>query len=296
MTPFLPAGGASTLVLTFDQAVSVGGAAAAVTEGVGAISGIPVATGNTVTVALSGVADRQAVAVTLTGVTPAGGGTASDVTVSFARLAGDLNQDGAVNAADITPIRQFYGQYANATNFTADANGDGVINAADVTTIQNNYGTVVLSFEQTWDFAYTGHFYHRRSALELTLYRGYTADLGRWQSRDPIESVTGKMAEMLPEGPNLYSYVGNNPLNGTDLLGLRGNLGIKCPCGQHKELYWDDGKAGSAAGEMTGGFAGGAGLFGAGLVRSLTPAATAWGGISLYVGALAGWTYHCVPD
>jgi hypothetical protein len=41
-----------------------------------------------------------------------------------------------------------------------------------------------------------------------------------WLSADPIESVTGEMAEMLPEGSNLYSYIGNTPINGIDADGL----------------------------------------------------------------------------
>jgi len=36
------------------------------------------------------------------------------------------------------------------------------------------------------DFGFTGHCYHQPSELNLALYRGYDADLGRWISRDPI--------------------------------------------------------------------------------------------------------------
>ena len=71
------------------------------------------------------------------------------------------------------------------------------------------------------DFLYTGHYQHQASGLALTYFRAYHADLGRWLSRDPIESVTGEMPEMLPEGPNLYAYVGNNPVNHLDPLGLK---------------------------------------------------------------------------
>ena len=64
------------------------------------------------------------------------------------------------------------------------------------------------------DFGYTGHYFHAPSSLNLTLYRAYNPTLGRWLSRDPIAN-----AELLPEGPNLYTYVANNPPNWTDRYG-----------------------------------------------------------------------------
>ena len=57
------------------------------------------------------------------------------------------------------------------------------------------------------------------------------------------------------------------------------------------KIVWNSSQAGNAAGAMTGGFGGGAALFGAGLVPALNPAATLMGGLSLYVGILAGFTY-----
>jgi RHS repeat-associated protein len=65
------------------------------------------------------------------------------------------------------------------------------------------------------DVGFTGHYYHQPSALNLALYRAYDANLGRWISRDPAEN-----AESLQEGPNLYSYVANNPVKWIDPLGL----------------------------------------------------------------------------
>ncbi|MDZ4744162.1 MAG: RHS repeat-associated core domain-containing protein, partial [Verrucomicrobiota bacterium] len=57
------------------------------------------------------------------------------------------------------------------------------------------------------DFKFTGHFYHVKSKLHLTLYRAYDADTGRWISRDPIGENGGI---------NLYGYVANNPVNWVD--------------------------------------------------------------------------------
>jgi RHS repeat-associated protein len=58
---------------------------------------------------------------------------------------------------------------------------------------------------------FTGHFFHERSALLLAPYRAYDPEQGRWLSRDPIAENGGI---------NLYSYVGNNPINFVDPLGL----------------------------------------------------------------------------
>ncbi|HKP94564.1 MAG TPA: RHS repeat-associated core domain-containing protein [Fibrobacteria bacterium] len=61
------------------------------------------------------------------------------------------------------------------------------------------------------DFGFTGHYLHAASELYLTKYRAYSPGLGRWISRDPIGEK---------DGPNLYAYVANSPINWTDPLGL----------------------------------------------------------------------------
>lgn len=61
------------------------------------------------------------------------------------------------------------------------------------------------------DFLYTGHFNHGASDLHLAQYRAYDSELGRWLSRDPAGFI---------DGPNLYAYVGNDPANKIDPLGL----------------------------------------------------------------------------
>ncbi|RYZ70110.1 MAG: hypothetical protein EOP09_06590, partial [Proteobacteria bacterium] len=74
------------------------------------------------------------------------------------------------------------------------------------------YGAVTkLGGDFDAQFRYTGHLYHSVSNLHLALYRAYDPELGRWISRDPLKS-----AELLPEGTNLYNYVGGNPTNFVD--------------------------------------------------------------------------------
>jgi RHS repeat-associated protein len=75
------------------------------------------------------------------------------------------------------------------------------------------------------DLGYTGHITQPSPVsgqveLVLTHFRAYDAELGRWLSPDPLESVTGEMAEILAEGPNLYAYVGNRVITYIDRFGL----------------------------------------------------------------------------
>ncbi len=64
------------------------------------------------------------------------------------------------------------------------------------------------------DFGFAGMFWSGEAELALTWFRSYSPSLGRWLSRDPLDQ-----AEM-DEGPNLYAYVRNNPINLIDPLGL----------------------------------------------------------------------------
>jgi RHS repeat-associated protein len=61
------------------------------------------------------------------------------------------------------------------------------------------------------DFTFTGHYTHRVSGLLMASYRVYSADVGRWLNRDPLEERAGL---------NLYAYCGNDPINCVDPLGL----------------------------------------------------------------------------
>jgi RHS repeat-associated protein len=76
-------------------------------------------------------------------------------------------------------------------------------------------------------FLTIGRYYHHEgSGLEFALYRAYDPALGRWLSRDPI-----KNPEMLTEGPNMFWYVGNNPINRFDPDGRKPKV-PKCGSGE----------------------------------------------------------------
>lgn len=64
------------------------------------------------------------------------------------------------------------------------------------------------------DFGFAGMFWASEAGLAITRYRSYDPHLGRWLSRDPLDNAE------VEEGPNLYAYVGNNPINLVDPLGL----------------------------------------------------------------------------
>jgi RHS repeat-associated protein len=61
------------------------------------------------------------------------------------------------------------------------------------------------------DFGFTGFYYDQATGLNLTRFRFYDANLGRWLNRDPAGE---------DGGINLYAYVGNNPINWIDPFGL----------------------------------------------------------------------------
>ncbi len=74
------------------------------------------------------------------------------------------------------------------------------------------YGRMTkISGDRDTVFGFTGHFWHAQSGLNLTLYRAYDPNLGRWISRDPIKESGGI---------NLYGYVDNDPINYVDPYGL----------------------------------------------------------------------------
>jgi len=64
------------------------------------------------------------------------------------------------------------------------------------------------------DFGFAAMLFANEVGVSLTRFRVYETGQGRWLSRDPLARAE------VNEGPNLYAYAGNNPVNLTDPLGL----------------------------------------------------------------------------
>jgi RHS repeat-associated protein len=210
--------GSYTVLLTFDRTIVLDPTApttAKIVSGVGTVNGMPSSTpgGNTVTVQLSGVADRQTITLEVDNVKglattiPPTLTTRAKVQVAMSVLIGDVNQDGAVTVTDVSLIQAMARRPVDASTFTRDVNANGVIDGNDVSAGESSEVQGASLFP---DFAYTGHYYHARSGLYFAPGRVYTPSLGRWLSRDPIGERGGL---------NLYGYVENNPLSHTDPRG-----------------------------------------------------------------------------
>jgi outer membrane protein assembly factor BamB len=127
-----------TQVFTFTNNVTSGNAS--VTGGIGSVSGMPVFSGNTMTVNLTGVANAQTLTVTLSGVTDEFSQVLPDTPVSVNMLIGDTNGNGVVNATDVAQTKAQVGQPVTSSNFRTDVNASGIINATDVAIVKAHSG------------------------------------------------------------------------------------------------------------------------------------------------------------
>jgi hypothetical protein len=131
-------GGAHTLVFTFSNNVVSGNAA--VTSGIGSVTGGPTFSGNTMTVNLSGVIDVQTITVTLSNVTDSFSQVLPDTAVSVNMLIGDTNGNKAVSASDVAQTKAQSGATVTAANFREDINASGSVSASDVAQVKANAG------------------------------------------------------------------------------------------------------------------------------------------------------------
>jgi RHS repeat-associated protein len=75
-----------------------------------------------------------------------------------------------------------------------------------------------LSGDLDADFGFGGMLWATEANLYVTHFRAYDPNLGRWLSRDPLRGAEAR------QGPNLYAYVGNEPVSRSDPSGLAPTL------------------------------------------------------------------------
>ncbi len=140
-----------TMVVTFSAGVAVTGSPQAqvtsgsATIGSGGVSngGVVDISGPAVTIPLTNVANVQTISVRLNGVNSISGigSVPVNVDVRMSLLQGDVNGNGAVNAADVSVCKSHIGEAVNSTNFAADVNANGLINATDAAIVKAHIGT-----------------------------------------------------------------------------------------------------------------------------------------------------------
>jgi RHS repeat-associated protein len=150
---------------------------------------------------------------------PAGGGT--PVTTSYLWCGDRLCQ--ARNAGN-SPTRTYYlegefvpGSPGQPYYYGIDQIGSARRVFASVSSAPayryDPYGKALQATAPVTDFGYAGMFYEGDSGLNLTQYRAYDPNAGRWFSRDPL-------GETSDPAVNLYRYVRGDPISLTDPRGL----------------------------------------------------------------------------
>jgi RHS repeat-associated protein len=98
-----------------------------------------------------------------------------------------------------------------------------VVNVADGSIVQrldyDEFGRVLSDTNPGFQpFGFAGGIYDTDTGLVRFGARDYSAETGRWLSKDPI-LFEG-------DGENVYEYIVNDPINQNDPMGLRGRRGI----------------------------------------------------------------------
>ena len=128
-----------TLVFTFSAPVSVAGSVSATDgTGFGIGSASALASGNTVVVSLSGIADAKRVKVTLTGVN---GVTNASASTGF--LVGDADGTRTVASADVDAVKAKSGLAADAATARYDLDLSGAVTASDILRTKGRIGNSV---------------------------------------------------------------------------------------------------------------------------------------------------------
>jgi hypothetical protein len=128
------------VIISFANAIFVGGASVASSDGQAMVSSFSV-NGPLVTVNLTKVTNAQTVTITLTSVSD--GTNTGNVSLPMAALEGDTTGNRAVNSSDISQTQSQSGQPVTATNFREDVTVNGLINSSDIAVVQSRSGTAL---------------------------------------------------------------------------------------------------------------------------------------------------------
>jgi len=107
----------------------------------------------------------------------------------------------------------------STASYVADGNGNiaalyGEQGESTAVYQYDGFGNKVVSngsMSESNPFQWSSKYFHQPSGLVAYEFRFYSPAMGRWINRDPIEEAGGI---------NLYGFVGNDPLNSIDPLGL----------------------------------------------------------------------------
>ena len=133
------AGGNYQIVATFAIPVTLTNATVAPGAGTASVSGMPLVSGNQVTVNLMNVSSGQAITVNLLGVND--GTHTENVSIPMGVLVGDTTGNQTVSSSDVSDVKTQSGMAVTATNFRRDITANGSINAGDVSAAKLSSGT-----------------------------------------------------------------------------------------------------------------------------------------------------------
>jgi hypothetical protein len=128
------------VIISFANAVSVGGASVASSDGQAMVSSFTV-NGPLVTVNLTKVTNAQTLTITLTNVSD--GSNTGNVSLPMGVLEGDTTANGRVNSSDISQTQSQSGQPVTAANFREDVTVNGLINSSDIALVQSRSGSAL---------------------------------------------------------------------------------------------------------------------------------------------------------
>lgn len=123
------------MVVTFATPVTF--ASARVTTGTGSVVNAS-ASGNQITINLTGVITAQKIVVTISGVND--GVNTGSVTIPMSILVGDTNADGFVDSIDVAQTKSQSGNAIFSSNFREDLNVDGFIDSTDTSLAKSRSG------------------------------------------------------------------------------------------------------------------------------------------------------------